>query len=153
MKRMIVVFLLGSACVSGGCWAPRGPETNFSINPITKTMSFHDTKDNDVEITGAGFNAATHDFKLEKLTIKNSASSVIKQQALLMQEWREQMKVANEGLRIVTDALGQIAQTIAPGLNARLTPRVGPLTEIGKGVGAGLEQRIGGGVPASQPSK
>lgn len=151
MKRMIVILSIGSACVSGGCWAPRGPETNFSINPITKTMSFHDTKDNDVEITGAGFNAATHDFKLEKLTIKNSASSVIQQQALLMERWNTQMQTANQGLRDAEQMFIQGLGVVAPGLNARLTPQPSALQTVAKGIGSGLATRIGGQPTAGGP--
>lgn len=118
MRKIVPLLLV--TCLTG-CWAPRSPETEFSINPISKTMRFHDTKDNDVEITGAGFNTITHDFKLDKLTIHNNASAVIREQVEQMKVWNEQMRTANEAILGIVQQLSNMVNVLAPGLNSRLS--------------------------------
>src|SRR5690349_13001531 len=105
--RIVGVLLAAMLTTCGGCWAPKPPETSVSVNPITHTITFLDTKDNHVVVHGARYNGATHDFGLDDLEIENSASSVIQQQIQLMAQWNIQMQTANQGLRDAESAFMQ----------------------------------------------
>lgn len=100
-----ILFLIPLFCA---CSLPdlRSPVTEMTVSPINKTIKFRDTKDNRLEVTD--LKAKTKDggaFEVGHLVIENQSSSVIAQQLTLMQEYSNQMKIANEGLKEMWDTV------------------------------------------------
>ena len=119
-----------------GCNMPQTPETRLTFDPWTHSMTFHDTKDNDVLIEGAEYDGVTRTFKLQKLTLRNNASDVVVQHIEEMKIWNEQMRTANQGITNVmsglTNMLSLAAQvvggsTVSSGVQ---TPLGGGSTEV-----------------------
>lgn len=125
MKEWIVglsvaVGLSGVTCVGGGCWAPPGPITEFKINPVSKTASFRDTKDNHIKLQGLEFSATEKSGKLQLLEIENSASAVIAMQIKQMEVWNTQMATANEGITRVLSGLERLLEKVMPAVQAQI---------------------------------
>ena len=125
-SQFITMFtmLVFSGCLSTGC-AFIKPTTAFSINPITRTISFVDTKDNDIEVTGVTY-SPENGFGLESLIVSNKSSPVIEADVAQMLAFVEQQRAANEGIAQALAGISNIVanlSTIVAELNTGGAPR------------------------------
>lgn len=127
-----IVSLLIPALLGGGCLTASGcafikPTTQLDMNPITRTISFVDTKDNDVEINGVHWADGPDgkSFTVESVIVANKASPVIEANVQQMLAFVEQQRAANEG----------IAASLA-GLAQMITAMSGPIAALGEAIPA-----------------
>lgn len=137
---MAVMLVLGVGCQG----APKGwfePVTKASYSPLWGSFSLYDTKDNDIEATGT-YNKETGEFEFD-VKIRNNASDVNQSQIELMAQYREQMLVFNEQMRIhgenIVNAFGrlnELASIVVGGATDILQTTVGPDgLKVGKAAG------------------
>lgn len=94
---------------NAGC-AQIKPTTQVSINPITRTISFKDTKNNDVTFEEVSYNHDTKTFYVKGFVLKNNSSEVIDSNVQQMMAFVEQQRAANEG---ITQAFAGLAENIS----------------------------------------
>ena len=112
------------------------PTTSLSINPLTRTLTFTDTKDQDIDISGVDLskNGDDYAFKVESVTISSKASPVIEANVQQMLAFVEQQKAANEGIQIALAGISDIVAKLVPlveglsGMVDNLVARLGELT-------------------------
>lgn len=135
---LIFMVFINSGCNMGSWLIDREmPRTYFKINPITKTLSFEDTKNNDVSVEGLVINQKDGTCSLEKLTIKNNSSEVIdadeKRMAQIVEAQRvnvELHRAIGDNIRAAIAAGGEAAANFIsklPNLSATVDTPIGSL--------------------------
>lgn len=137
-KWIIVVLLILGGCILTGC-AFIEPTTELSGGPFG--WRFYDSKDNDITLKNAEFNADSRAFSIDELTIVNRSSPVIEANVQQMLAFVEQQKAANEGIKAAFDGLAQMT-----GLITRMAETILP------GSGVSVESEWGGGEGHLGPS-
>jgi hypothetical protein len=97
----LCLFVAG--CIHGCAYAD--PATRLSINPVTRTISFSDTKDNDVSVEYVGYNADTKQFEVKNFVLRNNSSDVREIDVQQMLAFVEQQKAANDGIKAAFEGL------------------------------------------------
>ena len=77
LLAIFVVIGMTAGC-SAEYWTGRlEPTTLFQVNPITRTVTLKDSKNNDIRVVGLEFDAATKSFRVQEVVIKNNSSDVV----------------------------------------------------------------------------
>jgi len=132
VKCLVMSALCAMLC---GC-AFIEPHTQMSINPITRTVSFFDSKDNDIAIDSISFDATDKSFAMDGLVISNKSSSVIEANVQQMLAFVEQQRAANEGIQNTLAGLTEL--TNALGVATANLAKAIPAVSV-SGSGAGIE--------------
>jgi uncharacterized protein (UPF0254 family) len=145
--RMAVMLICGIVAVGivvtlAGCRSMMGmdsPETVFTINPLTKTMSYRNSKDMSVEMEDVEIDPASKKMSLGRLSITSDASTVRNANVGQMQQavaWQAQV---GANFSAILARLESIAGTIAPGgIKGLAQERMDPFYYVALGVAAGL---------------
>lgn len=122
MNRLYLLLMLValSGCSAGHWLDADARYTEFRINPLTKTISFYDSKDNDVLMEGFEVNTKEGTAKLAKLQIVNKASDAIVAEVERMKAVGDaqmsQVAYLHEmmsGLSSIADALAKLANSLS----------------------------------------
>ena len=120
-----------SGC-SAAYWAGKdNPGTTLRINPITRTISFANFKDSDVEIAEVTFRDGEREFTLGKFTLRDNASDVrranVEQILAVAEAQRVQVEYLAQMGRNLSDAIKSLAEVIRalPAVKARVETPVG----------------------------
>lgn len=98
-KRILTIGGCAGLLGMSGCAAWLGkdtPGTRIAINPITRTISFEDTRDNDAKIRGMQYADGTRSFSVEQLDIIQNSSDPRRANAEQMQVTAQVQIAANE---------------------------------------------------------
>lgn len=125
-RRIEDLVMIGVVCMAvawmlmilGGCGVAN-PKTQFSVNPITKTITFSDTKDNTLEIEDLEFVSANGSgASIKRLSLRNNASDVRIANVEQLKEVTMQLKQLgenfNQGMLAIGQAVSQIGNTFVP---------------------------------------
>ncbi len=123
MARRTEKLLLMLAITAAWIWLPGcrsimgmdSPETVFTINPITKTISYRNSKDMSVEMEDVELDPATKRMSLGRLSITSDASTVRNANVGQMQQavaWQAQV---GANISATFERIESLAGTIAPG--------------------------------------
>jgi hypothetical protein len=107
----LVVFCSG--CLEGLNSA--NPTTYLKLDPISKTMTFHDNKDNDVQIDELEWSGDTKTFKVKKVSIINNASKVREANAVQLQMLALQTQAIMNGIQNIAASLTALVPSSAKG--------------------------------------
>ena len=106
----LALLVIGSCA---GCWGPSNPYTELKVNPITKTFSFYDNKDNDVTIEGLEIDGDTKSGKLASMTLVNAASPVRLANVEQLNAYTEQVKVVTQAMTNMIQVLPEVLTGVA----------------------------------------
>lgn len=120
-----VVCLVMVGCLLGCAFIE--PTTQLRINPITRTIEFTDTKNNDVQVDLIQYvenfssnGVLVRQFVIDNLLISNNSSEVIEQNVKQMLAFVEQQKAANEGIKVALEGLTNIVGSLISRVNGIL---------------------------------
>lgn len=120
-KKILLVAMLGIPLLVGCSaehWTGRiEPQTTITVNPINKTISFKDTKDNDLVLKGlrsTGADGKLTSLDIDELSIRNASNSVIAADAARMAEIRATMALQQQYLEALLTGLTRITESLAP---------------------------------------
>jgi len=115
---MMAIVLVFAAVNAAGC-AFFKPSTEISVNPISKTIRYVNTKDTEGQLKGLKGSWTTPDggsgsFELAELSASDKSSPVLERLEKTMLAFVEQQKAGNEGIRIALSGLSELAQQVVP---------------------------------------
>lgn len=127
-NALVALVLVGISGCSADYWAGAyKPTTEFRAKYGPASISFTDSKDNNVSIEGAEYDPVTKKFKIDRLVIINNGSDVVNatgnralQVAVAMQTQVQYVSALTAGISQIIGATGNAA----PGLISAFLNRV-----------------------------
>jgi len=131
--------LLGFGCMKGdsSLWTKANPQTEITVNPLTKTITVFNNKDVDVtldEFSGHGENTS---WTVKNLIISDKSSPVREADAL-------QLEMAERITAAAFKGAGDVIARI-------VSPLIGASADVDTPIGGG-SVRLGTGTPTTQPA-
>jgi hypothetical protein len=121
-KRNEKLLLMLAICLAWiwlpGCSSMMGmdsPETVFAVNPITKTITYRNSKDMSVEMEDVEIDPAAKSMRLGRLSITSDASTVREANAGQMQQAVAFQAQVGANISATLARIESLAGTLAPG--------------------------------------